>query len=110
MIHLKNFNIFEGRTEKDVRKPRPDKAWDADKKSDFREKIEAHTKSQKVKTKRVGNDLEIICDDEMVAQVMFRDQFVGIKKKGGKFTDEFKYTELGKIKSKITEINKSCKK
>ena len=42
---------------------------------------------------------------------MFRDDYVGVKKQGVKFTDEFEYTEsgMGKIKSKLTEIIKSCK-
>jgi hypothetical protein len=40
---------------------------------------------------------------------MFRDDYVGVKKQGVKFTDEFEYTEFGKIKSKLTEIIKSCK-
>ena len=110
MIHLRKFNIFEGRTDKDVRKPKAEKAWDADKKEDFREKIENLAKSSKVKTKRVGSDIEILCDGEMIAQVMFRDAYVGVKKKGVKFVDEFKYTELGKIKSKVGEILKSCSK
>ena len=37
---------------------------------------------------------------------MLRDDYIGVKKKGAKFTDEFDYTELGKIKSKINDIVK----
>jgi hypothetical protein len=37
---------------------------------------------------------------------MFRDDYVGIKKLGTKFADEFSYSELGKIKSKINDILK----
>ena len=110
MKYLKVFSIFEGQAFKDTKKPHAKKAWDPDKKSDFRDKIEEHIKSQKMKTKKVGNDLELICNDEMIAQIMFRNQFVGIKSKESKFTKEFKYTELGKIKSEISEIIKSCKK
>jgi hypothetical protein len=38
---------------------------------------------------------------------MFRDEYVGIKKQGVKFTDEFGYNELGKIKSKLSDIIKN---
>lgn len=110
MKHLQNFDLFEGRTFKDTKKPHAKKAWDPDKKADFREKIEDHVKSQGLKTKKVGNDIEIHHDDKMIAQVMFRDSYVGVKEKGAKHTDEFEYTELGKIKSKVSEIIKSSKK
>lgn len=98
--------VSEGRAFKDTKKPYQKKASDPDKKSDFREKIEDMVKSKGLKTKQVGNDIEILKDGEMVAQVMFRDDYVGVKKKGVKFVDEFEYTELGKIKSKISEIVK----
>ena len=99
----------EGKIFNDVRSGLyPKKSWDPNKKRDFRDKIKNHVKSKGFETKQVGNDLEIICDDKMIAQVMFRDNYVGVRKNGNKFTDEFEYTELGKIKLKISEITKNC--
>lgn len=110
MKNLKNFDsfAFEGRTFKDTKKQYAKKDSNSpDKKSDFRDKVEEHVKSKGFKTKQVGNDLEIHSKEgEMLAQVMFRDEYVGVRKKGNKFVDEFEYTELGKIKSKIGEIIK----
>jgi hypothetical protein len=40
---------------------------------------------------------------------MFREDYIGVKKEGNKFPKEFKYTELGKIKSEITDIIKGSK-
>ena len=37
---------------------------------------------------------------------MFRDDYIGVKKEGGKFTDKFEYTELGKIKKHLTDLIK----
>ena len=110
MKHLQDFNLFEGKTHEATKKSHSKKAGTPDKKEEFRSKIKTHVESQYMKTKEVGNDLEVLCDGEMIAQVMFRNQFVGVKKKGVKFVDEFEYTELGKIKSKITQIIKDCKK
>jgi len=110
MKHLQGFNLFEGKTHETTKKSHSKKAGDPDKKEEFRSKIKTHVKSQDMKTKEVGNDLEVLCDGEMIAQVMFRGDYVGVKKKGVKFVDEFEYTELGKIKSKITQIIKDCKK
>jgi len=110
MKHLQGFNLFEGKTHETTKKSHSKKAGDPDKKEEFRSKIKTHVKSQDMKTKEVGNDLEVLCDGEMIAQVMFRNQFVGIKSRESKFTSEFKYTELGKIKSKISEIIKKNKK
>lgn len=102
-------SLAEGKTFKDVKKMHPKKAWDPDKKHDFRQKVKDHVKSQGLKTKQVGNDLEVMHNDDMIMQVMFRDEYVGVREKGKKFTDEFDYTELGKIKSKVSEIVKSHK-
>jgi hypothetical protein len=41
---------------------------------------------------------------------MFRDDYIGIKKVGVKFTDEFEYTQLGDIKKALTKIINNCKK
>lgn len=102
--------VDEGKTFQDVKKLHPKREWDPNKKDDFRKQIKNLVKSKGYTTKQVGNDLEVICDEEMVAQVMFRQSYVGIKKSGDRFTKEFKYTELGKIKSKVGEIIKSCNK
>lgn len=110
MKHIQNINnFFEGKTFQDVKKMHPKRAWDPNKKEDFRKKVKDHVKSQGLKTKQVGNDLEVIHNDDMIAQILFRDQYIGIKKIGNKFIDEFEYNELGNIKSKISEIIKSCK-
>lgn len=61
-------------------------------------------KSKGLTTKQVGSDLEMTHKGEMVAQIMFRDDYVGVKEVGVKFTDKFKYSEWGKIKSAISKI------
>lgn len=109
MKHIINFKLFEGKTFKDTKKLYPKKVWDADKKVDFTIQIKNHVKSQRLETKEVGNDLEILFRGDVVAQVMFRNDYVGVKAKGEKFVDEFKYTELGKIKSAVSSIIKKCK-
>lgn len=72
----------------------------------FQDMIENHIKSLDAKIKKVGNDFEIHFDDKHVAQVMFREDYIGVKKQGNKFPKEFEYTQLGKVKSEITEILK----
>jgi hypothetical protein len=77
------------------------------KKESFRTQINNLLKSHKnLEVSRVGNDFEVGKEGKMILQVMFRDDYVGVKKAGAKFTDEFKYTELGKIKSSINAIVK----
>jgi hypothetical protein len=109
MKSIKSFKEFEGVAYKDTKKEHAKKPSDPDKKEDFRTKVKSHVKSQGLTTKQVGNDLEIIKDKEVIAQVMFRDAYVGVKKVGVKFVDEFDYKALGKIKSKITQIIKDEK-
>jgi ribosomal protein S19 len=109
MKHLQKFELFEGKAFKATATKDKKKSWDADQKEAFRDKVKSHVKSQDAKTKQVGDDLEIHCGDKHIAQVMFRNDYVGVKKQGVKFTDEFEYTEFGKIKSKLTEIIKGCK-
>ena len=110
MKHIKNFELFEGKAFKATATKDKKKAWDTDQKEAFREKVASHAKSQDCKTKQVGNDLEIHCGEDHIAQVMFRDDYVGIKKQGVKFTDEYEYTQLGDIKKALTKIIKDCKK
>lgn len=109
MNHLtkfKNFisNINEGKAYNATKKPYEKHPWDENKKESFREKIENHVKSLNCTIKRIGNDLEIYKEKKHIIQILFRDNFIGIKKVGDKFVDEMKYTELGKIKSKINNI------
>lgn len=76
-------------------------------KETFRSKVQNLLNSHKgLEVKRVGDDFEVSKDGDTILQVMFRQEYIGLKKTGAKFTDEFKYDELGKIKSKIGEIVK----
>jgi hypothetical protein len=75
----------------------------------FQDKIESHISGLGCKIKKVGNDFEIHLAEEHIAQVMFREDYIGVKKQGNKFPKEFAYTELGKVKSEITEIVKMSK-
>jgi len=105
-----NESINEGVAEKSVRTKDKHTETKADKKDSFRKKVKDLVASQKdCKTKQVGDDFEIHCCDEHVGQVMFRADYVGVKKVGNKFPKEFGYDELGKIKAEITSIIKSCK-
>lgn len=103
-------SLNEGVAEKSVRTKDKKTEVKADKKDSFRKKIKDVIESNKdCKTKQVGDDLEIHCCDEHIAQVMLRDDYVGVKKVGNKFPKEFGYEELGKIKAEISSIIKSCK-
>jgi ribosomal protein S19 len=75
----------------------------------FRDKVKSHVKSQDCTTKQVGNDLEVSLNGDHIVQVMFRDDYVGVKKQGTKFTDEFEYTQFGDIKKALSKIIKDCK-
>ena len=102
--------LGEGVAEKSVRTKNKHTEVKADKKDSFRKKIKDIIESHKdCKTKQVGDDLEIHCCDEHIGQVMFRADYVGVKKVGNKFPKEFGYEELGKIKAEISSIIKSCK-
>ncbi len=111
MKNLQNWKSFnEGVAEKSVRTKDKHTEIKADKKDSFRKKIKDIIESNKdCKTKQVGDDLEVHCSDEHIAQVMFRADYVGVKKVGNKFPKEFGYEELGKIKAEISSIIKSCK-
>lgn len=103
-------SLNEGVAEKSVRTKDKNTEVKADKKDSFRKKIKDVIESNKdCKTKQVGDDLEIHCCDEHIAQVMLRADYVGVKKVGNKFPKEFGYEELGKIKAEISSIIKSCK-
>jgi hypothetical protein len=112
-----SFDDFEKNKMNQVTKVKEGKAYKAskdpfdkkneDKKDSFRKKVEEHIKSLGAKVKEIGNDFELTLVGDKVAQIMFRDEYVGIKKQGVKFTDEFGYNELGKIKSKLSDIIKN---
>jgi len=103
-------SLNEGVAEKSVRTKDKHTEVKADKKDSFRKKIKDIIESNKdCKTKQVGEDLEVHCSDEHIAQVMFRSDYVGVKKVGNKFPKEFGYEELGKIKAEVSSIIKSCK-
>lgn len=109
-----SFNDFEKSKMDVVTKVKEGKAYKASKASDkdvkkeeFRKKVEEHVKSHGTKVKQIGNDFELTLSGDKVAQIMFRDDYIGIKKEGGKFTDKFEYTELGKIKKHLTELIKN---
>lgn len=74
----------------------------------MRKKVKDHVISQGCDTKQIGNDLEIHLDKEHIAQVMFRADYIGVKKVDNKFPKEFGYDELGKIKTELSVIIKSC--
>lgn len=115
---IMNFNDFEKKdiTTK-VTKVKEGRTYDVAKKgkkethdvSKFQGMIESHIAGLGAKIKQVGNDFEIHYGGEHIAQVMFREDYIGVKKEGNKFPKEFEYTELGKIKSEITEIIKKAK-
>lgn len=111
MKNLQNWKSFnEGVAEKSVRTKDKHTEVKADKKDSFRKKVKDLVTSQKdCKVKQTGDDFEIHCCDEHIGQVMFRSDYVGVKKVGNKFPKEFGYEELGKIKAEISSIIKSCK-
>jgi len=114
---IMNFSDFENKTlTTKVTKVKEGKAYKAVNSKDndikissFQDKIESHIKGLGAKTKKVGSDFEIHFGDEHIGQVMFREDYIGVKKQGNKFPKEFEYTELGKIKSEITDIIKNSK-
>jgi len=111
MKNLQNWESFnEGVAEKSSKTKNKHTEVKADKKDSFRKKIKDVIESNKdCKTKQVGDDLEIHCCDKHVGQVMFRADYVSVKKMGNKFPKELGYDELGKIKAEISSIIKSCK-
>ena len=77
----------------------------------FRDKIKSFLKSRDCNVKQVGTDFEIHCDGEHVGQVMFRRNAITVKKEGSKFGKDFKFNEMGEIKTMLnTLISKETKK
>ncbi len=110
MKNIQNWKSFnEGKTEKATKTGNKRTEVKEDKKDLMRKSVKDHLKSQKCEIKQVGDDFEVHLDDKHIAQVMFRNDYIAVKKEGNKFPKEFEYTELGKIKSELTSIIKSSK-
>lgn len=107
MKHLKNFKLFEeGKTFNVTKQKNKKEVWEESQKDAFRDKVRSHIKSLGCTSSQTGNDLSIYLDKKHIAQAMFRDDYVGIKKVGNKFTEEFEYNKLGEIKKELTKIIK----
>ena len=106
--------VKEGKAYKSAR-PHRDKSIGKDgilltnKKETFRSKILDHVISQDCDADQIGNDLEIYYLDDMIAQVMFRDDYIGIRGVDEKFIKEYSYNELGVIKKHLSDIIRSYK-
>ena len=109
MKHLYTFALFEGATEKASKRKDKNIEINPDKLESMRKKVKDHLKSQDCDTKQVGDDFEVHFDKKHIAQVMFRKDYIGVKKQSNKFPKEFGYDELGKIKSELSDIIKSKK-
>lgn len=113
MKKITTFELFEeGKAFKATKKPfdrEMKRTSDTDKRQALRDKVESHVKSQGCAVKQIGNDFEIHFKGEHIAQAMFRVDYVGIKKVGKKYVDEFEYTQLGDIKKHLTAIIKDYK-
>lgn len=72
----------------------------------FRDKVKDFLKSKDCRVKQVGTDFEVHFGGEHVAQVMFRRNGITIKKEGNKFGKEFKFNEMGDIKSELSKMIK----
>ncbi len=107
---LKEDITLEGKAFKAMKTPYSPEPWDRDKKEEFRIKLKSIIKSfsPRIKIDQIGNDFELVNSesDDVIAQIMFRLDYIGIKKDGDKFTDKFGYDELGKIKKRLNEILK----
>lgn len=111
MKHINNFDSFnEGKAFKANKKGYSKEHLGEDKIDLIKAKVKEHIKSiEGADLGSVGNDYVIQMDGDKVAEVMFRDRYVGLRKDGQKFVDELGYNELGKIKSKINTIINSHK-
>lgn len=113
---IMNFNDFEKKdiTTK-VTKVKEGRTYDVAKKvskettdiGKFQDMIEKHITELKAKVKKVGSDFEIHFNDKHIGQVMFRKDYIAVKKEENKFPKEFEYNQKSKIKSEITELIKS---
>lgn len=102
-------SLNEGATEKAANRKDKRIETNPDKIESMRKKVKDHVVSQGCETKTTGDDFEVHLDDEHIAQVMFRKDYIGVKKVGNKFPKELGYDELGKIKAELSNIIKSFK-
>lgn len=103
MNHLKNFKIFEGKI-KDINNNPFNDPLSTNKKDLIKKKLKDHIKSiSGLEISQVGNDLSI-SDGVKSAKIIFKDNYVGIKKDGQKFIDKLGYNEFGKIRLKINDL------
>lgn len=109
MRYLDTFKLFEGATEKAAKRKDKNIEINPDKLESMRKKVKDHVESQDCKTKQVGDDFEVHLNKDHIAQVMFRKDYIGVKKEGNKYPKEFGYDELGKVKSELSDIIKSKK-
>jgi len=111
MKHLKNFELFEGKTEKAAKTGNKNTETKEDKTLSMRKKVTDEIKSlEDVKTKEDGkSDLSVYFKDEHVAQVMFRKDYIGVKKVGERDVSEFGYDKTGSVRGLVREIIKSKK-
>lgn len=96
--------VKEGKTFQADRNQRKDNTK-YDRRDQMRTNVVTHAKSfMGTKIEEIGNDIEIIQLGDRLAQVMFRDGYIGVKPEGAKFANEYSYKEFGKIKQDITNI------
>jgi hypothetical protein len=80
------------------------KSKDFDVKLDgFQDNVKNFLKNKDCKVKQVGDDLEVSSEDNTI-QIMFRKTGIKIKKEGEKFSKEFDFKEMGKVKSEINRM------
>ena len=65
--------------------------------------VKTFLKNKDCKVKQVGNDFEVHSGDNTI-QIMFRKDGIKIKKEGEKFSKEFDFNEMGKIKSELNKM------
>ncbi len=74
----------------------------------MQDSIKSHIKSREdwsdVKMKQIGDDFEVNISGNMILQIMFRPDHIGLKSTDSKFPTKYKYNELGKIKKDISSI------
>ena len=93
--------LGEGRTEKASKEKDSDVKLD-----DFRTKVKDFLKGKDCKVNQIGDDFEVHCDNEHIAQVMFRKDKMTVKKEGAKFGKDFNYNQLGDVKKELTSLLK----
>lgn len=96
--------ISEGVTEKAAKIRNKNIDINPDKLDSMRKKIGDHVKSQGCKVKQIGNDFEVHLDDVHIAQIMFRNDKITVRKEGNKFGKDFDYNQLGDVKKELSKI------